>query len=235
MNRYLVFCVFLFVSVFVSGQKIELEAELLVQSRHVWRGSKLGNAPAVEPSVTLGFGRFSFNLWAAKTTNNTYSEVDLIPSWQFNEFSLTLFDYYNPVSGESNRYLNFQEGRNRHSIELSVDNYSIEKRRIKWMIGTFLLGDRNEETDKPFYSTYLELKYPFTVLGIETEPFAGLTPFRGYYAEKFAVINTGISFSKSFELSSTLSIPINLSIIANPHQNTQFFVLSSGIVFAKSK
>lgn len=235
MNRYLVFCVFLFVSVFVSGQKIELEAELLVQSRHVWRGSKLGTAPAVEPSVTFRFGRFSFNLWAAKTTNNTYSEVDLIPSWQFNEFSLTLFDYYNPVSGESNRYLNFQEGRNRHSIELSVDNYSIEKRRIKWMIGTFWLGDRNKETDKPFYSTYLELKYPFTVLGIETEPFAGLTPFRGYYAEKFAIINTGISFNKSFELSSTLSIPVNLSFIANPHQNTQFFVLSSGIVFAKSK
>lgn len=231
MNRYLVLYIFLFVPVLVSGQKIELEAELLVQSRHVWRGSKLGTAPAIEPSINFGFGRFSFNLWAAKTTNNTYSEIDIIPSWQFDEFSLTLFDYYNPVAGENNRYLNFQEGRNRHSIELSVDNYSIEKRRIKWMAGTFLLGDRNEETGKPYYSTYLELKYPFTVFGIETEPFAGLTPFRGFYADKIALINAGISFSKEIDLKLPFTFPLSLSFISNPYSKQSFVIFAGGIAF----
>jgi hypothetical protein len=214
------------------AQNLDFEAEVIIQSRHIWRGSMLGDAPAIEPSATLGSGRFSFNIWAARTTNNSYSEIDLIPAYQFDHFQLTLFDYYNPVPGGNNQYLNFQKGKNRHSLELSLDNYLVEKQRVKWMIGTFLLGDKNEETGNPFYSTYIGLKYPFTILGIETEPFAGLTPFRGYYADKFAVINTGICFSKEFELNAGFSVPLSLLVICNPHQNQQFVVISSGIYFS---
>ncbi|MBW8333597.1 MAG: hypothetical protein K0M40_16335 [Prolixibacteraceae bacterium] len=232
MRRYYWLVLFLFSLMDVSGQKLEAEAEIILQSRHVWRGSQLGDAIAVEPSVTLSSGRFSFNFWAAKTTNNSYSEIDLIPAYQFNHFQLTLFDYYNPVADENNQYLNFQKGKNRHSLELSLDNYLVENQRVKWMIGTFLLGDKNEETGNPFYSTYIELKYPFTVLGIQTEPFAGLSPFRGYYADKFAFINAGISFGKEFELTTGFSIPLSLSVICNPYQNQRFVVISSGIYFS---
>lgn len=235
MHRCLIFLFLSLLSISVTAQNRDFEAELILQSRHIWRGSQLGDAIAVEPSVTIGTGRFSFNLWAARTTNNSYSEIDLIPSYQFDHFSLTLLDYYNPVTEETNQYLNFQKGKNRHSLELNIDNYSIEKQRFKWMIGTFLLGDKNEETGKPFYSTYLEFKYPFTVLGIETEPFAGLTPFKGYYADKFAIINTGISFSKEIELSTCFSVPLSLSVICNPHKNKQFVVISSGICFSAGK
>lgn len=222
---------FLFIVVAVSGQKPEVEAEIIIQSRHIWRGNKLGDAVAIEPSFTISGGRFSFNLWAARTTNNSYSEIDLIPSYSFNHFTFTVFDYYNPVPGENNQYLNFQEGKNRHSLELSLDNYSIDKQRFKWMIGTFVLGDKNEETGNPFYSTYLEFKYPFAVLGIETEPFIGLTPFPGYYADKFALINTGISFGKELELKLPFSIPLGLSFISNPYSKQSFVIFAGGIAF----
>lgn len=207
------------------------EVEILIQSRHAWRGERLGTAPAIEPSVTFAGGRFSFNFWASVTTNNSYSEIDLIPAWQFDDFQLTLLDYFNPVPGENNQYLNFQEGRNRHSLELCIDNYSIEKRRFKWMIGTFILGDKNEETGNPFFSTYVELKYPFTILGIETEPFAGLTPFHGLYADKFAFVNTGISFSKDLDLKLPFSIPLCLSFISNPNSKQSFVIFAGGIAF----
>ncbi|MDP2888650.1 MAG: hypothetical protein Q8P34_06725, partial [Bacteroidota bacterium] len=157
--------------------------------------------------------------------------IDLIPSYQFNHFSLTLLDYYNPVPGEINQYLNFQEGKNRHSVELNIDNYSIDKQRFKWMAGTFFLGDKNDETGKPFYSTYLEFKYPFTVFGIETEPFAGLTPFKGYYADEFAVINTGISFSKEIDLKLPFTFPLSLSFISNPYSKQSFVIFAGGIAF----
>jgi hypothetical protein len=232
MHPYCCLLLFLLGTLAASGQKLTGEAEILLLSRHIWRGNQLGDAIAVEPSVTISGGRFSFNLWAARTTNNSYSEIDLIPSYQFNHFSLTLLDYYNPVPGEINQYLNFHEGKNRHSVELNIDNYSIDKQRFKWMAGTFFQGDKNEETGKPFYSTYLEFKYPFTVFGIETEPFIGMTPFRGYYADKFAVINTGISFGKELELTAGFSIPLSLSVICNPYQNQQFVVISSGIYFS---
>ena len=231
MRSYYWLVLFLFSFVHVSGQKLEAETEIILQSRHVWRGSQLGDAIAIEPSATVTSGRFSFNFWAARTTNNSYSEIDLIPSYSFNHFTFTVFDYYNPVPGENNQYLNFQEGKNRHSVELSLDNYSIGKQRFKWMIGTFVLGDKNIETDNLFFSTYLEFKYPFSVFGIETEPFAGLTPFCGYYADKFAVINTGISFGKELDLELPFSIPLSLSFIANPHTKQSFVIFAGGIAF----
>ncbi|OFX52745.1 MAG: hypothetical protein A2066_04285 [Bacteroidetes bacterium GWB2_41_8] len=231
MFRIWFWMVFIFIAVSASGQKLEAEAEISVLNRHVWRGSQLGNALAIEPSATVTSGRFSFNVWAAVTTNNSYSEIDLIPSYSFNHFTFTVFDYYNPVPEENNQYLNFQEGKNRHSVELSFDNYSIDKQRFKWMIGTFVLGDKNEETGNPFYSSYLELKYPFTVFTIDAEPFAGLTPFRGYYADKFALINTGISFSKEIDLKLPFTFPLSLSFISNPYSRQSFIIFAGGIAF----
>ncbi|HET6559676.1 MAG TPA: hypothetical protein VFG54_20290, partial [Prolixibacteraceae bacterium] len=158
------------------------EAELMFLSRHAWRGEMLGTAPSIEPSVTARAGNFSFNVWAAFTTDNSYSEIDLIPSYQFKWFALTLLDYYNPVAGEKNQYLNFDKEFNRHSVEATIDNYDVEKQRLKYLAATFFLGDKDEDTGKPYYSTYVEVSYPFTVLGLDAEPFVGATPFRGYYA-----------------------------------------------------
>jgi hypothetical protein len=231
MTRLIILIIFLTFSLYSYGQFRFSEAEIIFQSRHVWRGDKLGTAPAIEPSVTFSGARFSINAWASVTTNNSYSEIDLIPSYQFNEFSVTLLDYYNPIPGESNSYFNFQDSLNRHSVELTVDNYSIENRRLKWMIGTFLLGDTNEETGNPYFSTYIEVKYPFAVFTIETEPFVGLTPFPGYYADHFAIINTGLSFSKEINLKLPFSIPLKLSFISNPYTKQSFVIFAAGIAF----
>jgi hypothetical protein len=220
---------FVLFTLHVFGQIKITDAELIVQSRHVWRGSKLGTAPAIEPSVTFSTNRLSFNIWAAVTTNNSYSEIDLIPSYQFNRFRVTLFDYYNPVAGEKNYFLKFGDDKNRHSLELAFDNFSNDKHRFKWMIGTFLQGDQNPETGKPYYSTYIEFRYPITFFKLQIEPFAGMTPFNGYYADRFALFNTGIGFGKSIKLSSWLSIPIKMTFISNPYQNQYFLVFSSGI------
>ena len=232
MPKFLLLITVLLISCKTFSQFRFSEAEIIVQSRHVWRGERLGTAPAIEPSVTFSASRFSFNVWTSVTTNNSYSEIDLIPAYQFNKFQLSLLDYYNPVPGENNHYLNFQEGKNRHSLELTADNHSVDKQRFKWMLGIFLLGDKNEGNGNPFYSTYLEFKYPFTIWGIDAEPFSGLTPFKGFYADKFAFINSGISFCKEFELCSGLSIPITITYTYNPYLEKQLVNFSTGLIFS---
>ena len=212
-----------------TSQSRIFEAEILFQSRHIWRGSQLGKTLAIEPSLTLTKNHFSFNFWAAITPDNSYSEVDLVPSYNFCAFKLTLFDYYNPVPGGINQFLNFREGNNRHSLELAADNYSAEKQRLKWMIGTFLAGDRNKETWKPLYSTYIEFRCRFAIWLFRAEPFAGLTPFRGYYADRFALINTGISFSKELDLKLPFKIPLSLSFISNPYSRKNFIIFGVGV------
>lgn len=219
-------------SVSAFSQWTVSEAELIFQSRHIWRGTKLGDAPAIEPSATVSKGNFSFNFWAAQTLNDSYTEIDLIPSYQVGEIAFTLFDYYVPEKGESNSFLNFKEGEGCHTLELSLDNYSGEKCPLKWMVGTFFAGDKNEETGKTFYSTYVELKYPFSVLKIDAEPFVGLTPFKGYYADKFAFINSGLALSKEIKLAKKLVCPLNLTYTYNPYTDDHFVTFGFGIALA---
>lgn len=232
MFRIAITILFLAINVHVFSQISFSEAEVMIQSRHIWRGTKLGDAPAIEPSITFAGSHFGFNIWAAKTTNKSYSEIDLIPYWQFGELTFSVLDYYNPSVGEKNQFLNFKDGECRHSLEITLDNYSGEKSRIKWMFGMFVAGDKNEATGNPFYSTYIELKYPFAVLGIDAEPFAGLTPFNGFYAEKFAVINSGVALCKEFKLSSRLSIPLILTYTYNPYEDKHFLTFGTGFLFS---
>ena len=227
-------CSALFILFFIQAksQLLISDAEVMLQSRHIWRGTKLGSKPVIEPSVTISANRFSFNFWAAVTPNNSYSEIDLIPSCQFNHFQLTLFDYYNPVAGNNNQFLNFRQGKNRHSLELSIDNSTDEDQHLKWMIGTFIAGDKNENTGNAYYSTYIEISYPILFREIEITPFTGLTPFHGYYANRFAFINSGLLFRKIFKLSKMLELPIFSSFIVNSHTKKSFFSVGTGIVFS---
>jgi hypothetical protein len=215
---------------FISYSQVRISStEILLQSRHVWRGSQLGNAIAIEPSITFAYHRFSINVWAALTPNNSYSEVDMIPSYSCRFFKLSLLNYYNPVQGEVNQYLNFREGKSRHSLELALDNYSVDTKGLKWMAGTFLAGDRNKITGKSLYSTYLEFRYPFAICKIDVEPFAGITPFRGYYADQFAVINTGLGLSKELDLNLPFKIPLSLTFTSNPYSRKSFVIVGMGI------
>jgi hypothetical protein len=146
-----------------------------------------------------------------------------------------LLDYYVPEKEENNSFLNFKEGENRHTLEFSLDNYSGEKCRLKWMIGTFFTGDKNEETGKTFYSTYVEFKYPFSFLSIDAEPFVGLTPFKGYYADKFAFINSGLALSKEIKLAKKLTCPLNLTYTYNPYADQHFVTFGFGIALASDE
>ena len=150
MIRSFITTLFIAISFWGVAQGNYPEAEVMFQSRHIWRGTKLGTAPAIEPSVTFSKGHFSLNAWASITTNNSYSEIDLIPAWQFGELSVTVLDYYNPVVGEENQFFNFQEGHNRHSLELTIDNYSGEKHRLKWLVGAFYWATRMKRPEIHF-------------------------------------------------------------------------------------
>ena len=235
MKKTIISLLFLTFVVSAFSQFTISEAEITLQSRHIWRGSKLGTAPMLEPSVTVSNKNFSFNVWAAKTLNKSYSEIDLIPSYQIGEITLSLLDYYVPEIEGSNSFLNFKEGESRHTLEFSLDNYSGEKSRFKWMIGTFFAGDKNEETGKTFFSTYLEFKYPFSFLTIDAEPFVGLTPLKGYYADKFAFINSGLVLSKDVKLSAKLLCPLNLTYTYNPYADHHFLTFGFGLALSSEE
>lgn len=231
MNRLLSLVLLLITTTLTYAQSNALEGELMFLNRHAWRGEIFGTSVAVEPSATATAGHFSFNVWAALTLDNSYSELDLIPSYQFRFFKLSLLDYYNPVAGKSNNFWSVKKEFSRHSVEITLDNFDVEKHRFKWLAGTFILGDRDEDSGRPLYSTYVELSYSFNLWELETTPFAGFTPWTGYYAPDFAFVNTGLTLSHELDINSFFTIPLTLSAVYNPSTQNSFVTFGTGIAF----
>lgn len=229
MIRFLFLLLLIPFAAFSQTEKLEAEFEVMLFSRHVWRGEKMGDQPAVEPSLTLSKGAFSVNVWGAKTFNDSYAELDIIPSYTFGNITLSALDYYNPVKGEDNQFFNFSKEKNRHSLELALNYEASEKLPVNLMWGTLVLGDKNQDTDKPFFSTYLECTVPFSVWNIDVEPGLGMTPFKGYYADKTAIINANVTLGKEFNLSDHWVIPVQTAAIYNPYTNDFFVTIACGI------
>lgn len=228
--RLLIFSSILLICFTVSGQLKFSESNVKIFSNHFWRGNKLGTGTAIEPSVSFVSGKFGLNFWVAYTPNKSYSEIDIIPSWSFEKFTFTVFNYYNPVIDAENNYFEFTGKESRHSIELAADNYNNGNERLKWMIGAFIFGDKDSDTNKPLYSSYLEIKYPVKIFAkITVVPVFGLTPFKGFYANKPAVVNAGITFNRDLNFNLPFKIPLELSFISNPYAKKNFIVFASGI------
>jgi hypothetical protein len=89
----------------------------------------------------------------------------------------------------------------------------------------FVYGaDKNPEGDN-YYSSYLELAYPFKWKSNNLTLFAGITPKEGLYASEFAMHNIGITHSREIKVNEIFSIPIKGSVVINPYLENIHFVL----------
>jgi hypothetical protein len=213
----------------VLAQKdISVEFQADIFSRHYWRGFVFGNTPAIEPQVTLSVNRFSFNLWAAQTINDSYTEIDLIPSYSFGNFTVSFLDYYNPVQDETNRFFDFSREMNRHSGELMLSYNGEGKLPLRLMAATFLYADRHIETERHMYSTYLEAALPFAMAGTEAEFSVGVSPWESFYSERFAMVHAGFTISDHIEAGAGVTLPYRLSLFANPSTSEAWVIFSFG-------
>jgi hypothetical protein len=229
--RLLLLSVFLFISLFSKSQvknEVVFQAELF--NRHYWRGFVFGDAPAIEPQATIRLNRFEFNIWAAHTFNDSYAEIDLIPSYTFGNYTVSLYDYYNPVPGAENRYFDFSEGGNRHSGEISIAREGTLKLPIHCMVATFFYGDRHPEHNTPMFSTYLQATYPFMFAGTNAELSFGISPWESFYSERFALVHSSFSLHDQINLREGVFIPITFSLNANPSTREAWVIFSLGIV-----
>ena len=233
MNKRIFFTTVLFLvglNVFAqenSGWQIDFRTD--VYSRHLWRGDRLGDAPAIEPEISLLKGNFGFTFWGATTFDNSYEELDLILNYQvLPSLNLVLYDYYNPVPGEENNFWNYSTDNLRHTIDLTGE-FEKEGFPLTVLASVFLYGDKDRVDGKEQFSTYIEPVYHFKLAGKDFSAFAGFTPFNGYYADNFAFINLGFSFNDSFPVSEKIEIPLEVKFCTNPHTNDAWFVVGIGI------
>lgn len=215
-----------------DSTKVDLSVGADLVSHYVWRGLLLGNAPAIQPSMGISLGGFSFGSWASYSTSpSAFQEVDLFLSYTKGSFTIGINDYYNPNDslGISNDYFNYGKNSTLHSLEPFITISGIGGTGFSTTAAVFVYGnDRNEEGDN-LYSSYLELSYATSVKEFGLELFSGATFNQGYYAEKAAVINLGATISKEIKVTDNFSIPCFGSFIVNPDKQNVFFVF--GVTF----
>lgn len=229
--RGIVFAVLLLVfrlSIAQGTQKIVFQADVL--NRHYWRGFVFGNTPAIEPQVTLHLSDFSFNIWAAHTLDNSYSEIDLIPAFNVGNYRISLLEYYNPVPGTENRFFDFSKEGNRHSGEVMVSYNGNGNIPFRWMVATFVYGDRHLDSGKHMFSTYIQAGLPFEFAGAEIEFTAGMTPWDSYYAPELKMIHAGVTIADRMDTGLGSWVPMRFSLFANPATSEAWVIFSIGLV-----
>jgi hypothetical protein len=228
----LTFCFVIFLALHVSSQesdswKIDFRTDIF--SRHLWRGDQLGDAPAIEPEITLTKGKFGFSVWGATTFNNSYNEIDIILNYQVLPFlNISFYDYYNPVPDAQNEFWKYKGDEMRHTVEMTAD-LGKDDFPLTLLAGVFLYGDKDSISSGERFSTYIEPAYNFKIAGKDFRLFTGFSPFDGYYAGNFSFINVGATFSDAFNVTPKLELPVEITFCTNPSTNQTWFIVGIGI------
>lgn len=206
----------------LSEQKISVSID--VYSRHIWRGFSNGTSFSIQPSLEYNYNNFTGGIWGAWCIDGSYTELDLFLSFQKGNLTATIYDYFCPVNPvEKFEFFEIGKGKTKHTFDLNLEYANPEKHPFSLLVATMLYGDDiNPATGNSYYSTYIEPAAGFSFGKTNVRVFAGFTPFKSYYAEHNAVVNTGLSASRKFRIAKNVKLPVKVSFTHNPYHHRSF-------------
>lgn len=164
-----------------------------VVSSYVWRGSDLGNSPAIQPALsytcpTTGIIVGAWGSYAVSEDGGSrYKEIDLYATLPVGPLSLTVTDYNAPDGGDSFDFSD--DGPN--VVELSV-GYAKDNLSLLAAINVAGADNDNAKYCEAGYKFYDKDGYTAKgVVGLGDEDFYG-----DKEGDNIALVNTGISVSK---------------------------------------
>jgi hypothetical protein len=183
-----------------------------IYSNYIWRGSKYGTGPAIQPSVTFSSGGLTVGVWGSFDARG-YAEADPYISYSFPfGFSLGLTDYYYPglpvfdvSKTDGSHAFEINTGFEKGGLTLSA-NYIVNEAGGAGSAG----GD-----------IYLQAGYAFSYF----ELFLGAGD--GWHTSNgnFNVCNIGLGTSKEIHLTEKFSIPVIGQVILNPEREQLYIVV----------
>ncbi len=184
-----------------------------IVSNYIWRGTKFGTGPAIQPFVEFSAGNLAIGSWGSfGFTDNEAAEADLYLSYGFDfGLSIGITDYYYPGSD----YFDYSTTSGSHGFELNLG----------YEAGGFSIGANYMLNEAPGAGTaggdmYFELGYSVESVGLFIGGGDGWHTSTG----DFAICNAGISVSKELEITEKFSLPLSGSVILNP-ETEQFYVV----------
>ncbi|HNQ82836.1 MAG TPA: hypothetical protein PLW31_03460 [Bacteroidales bacterium] len=224
-------------------KKLQPELGCDIVSSYIWRGSAvyatLGDqnvlSPSLQPGFALGFQGLKLGAWGSVDFTGTYKELDYYLSYSLKGFTLSVTDYYWASDWINDNFFEYGSDSTSHYLEASLA-YKGEKIPVSILVATMLYGADKQFDDpaKNNYSTYIEVGYGFKVSDYKLDLFLGMTPSDGMYGDGyggrdgFAIVNAGVTGSKTIKITENWSLPVKASLIANPQARKLFlaFILS---------
>jgi hypothetical protein len=186
-------------------------------SSYIWRGTKYGTGPAIQPGLKFTAGPFTAGGWGSFDFTG-YQEADLFLSFSLPAgLSLGVTDYYYPDL----KYFDYSDTSGSHAFEVNLGfskgNFSLSANYVLNEAG----GAGSKGGDK-----YFEAKYIFKSFNL----FLGAGD--GWHStnasdgsDKFRLCNIGLGTTKTIKITEMFSIPVNGQIVFNPDLESLFIVV----------
>jgi hypothetical protein len=199
-----------------------------VVSSYVWRGSKIGTGPNIQPWMKFTTGGFTLGAWGSTSFHfdTDAAEMDLYTSYAFG-FGLTvgLTDYYY----QSTPYFQYQGDTASHAFEINAA-YTIKSFSIA---ANYIINDASNggPANKPGGGDmYFEANYAFKNFGVFLGAGNGWhTNDKDNGDDVFAVCNIGVKAAKELKITDKFSLPVTGALSLNPDKEELNLVI--GISF----
>ncbi len=214
-----------FLPAVLHAQSFNLGADLM--SRYIWRGADFGESASVQPTLSFSAAGFEIGSWASYSFTADgagANEHDLwlaytVETAASGSFSIGVTDYYFPAPGSTDFFDFAGDGEGAHWIEPYLSYTGPASFPITLSGAAFVHND-------PDNSVYLQASYPFKVDGVELGFTAGAVANQSafYGTEGFAVVNLGLSASRSIPITDAFALPLSVAYILNPDMERSYLV-----------
>lgn len=199
------------------GTSFDVGADLV--SNYVWRGTKYGVGPHVQPYVEFSVGNLAIGSWgsygfAAGDEVAAFAESDLYISYSFDfGLSLGVTDYYYPGTP----YFDYSSPDGSHGIEANL-GYEV----AGFSLGANYMVNEASGAGTAGGDMYFELGYSFESVSLFVGGGNGWHTSDG----EFAVCNLGLSVSKEIPVTEQFSLPVSGALILNPESEQYHIVFA---------
>jgi hypothetical protein len=186
-----------------------------VVSSYVWRGSKQGSGPNIQPSLKFVAGGLTLGSWGSFSFHDggDLSEADLYAAYAFDfGLSLGITDYYY----QGTPYFTYTGDTASHAFEINLA-YAIKSLSLQ---ANYIINDASNggpANKAGGGDMYFEAAYAFDNFGV----FVGAG--NGWHTadddngdDVFAICNIGIKASKDLKFTDSFSLPVFGALSLNP-------------------
>ncbi len=183
-----------------------------IYTNYVWRGSKLGTGPSIQPSVKFTAGGLTIGVWGAFDASG-YSEADPYISYAFPfGLSLGVTDYYYP----SLPLFETSDTAGSHALELNA-GYAIGGLSLS---ANYIVNEAGGAASAGG-DLYFQAGYAFDAFSIFLGAGDGWHTTDG----EFDICNIGIGTTKEIKITDTFSVPVTGQVVVNPEREQLMIVV----------